>query len=56
MTRTCGLGEVGVGEEGRGGLGGLEGARTKGLAIPVGFSLDPARPECRESDLGTQQD
>ena len=32
MTNTCGLGEVGVGEEGRGGLGGLEGVRTKGLS------------------------
>ena len=32
MTSTCGLGEVGVGEEGWGGLGGLEGVRTKGLS------------------------
>ena len=34
MTSTCGLGEVGVGEEGRGGLGG---ARTKGLSHSGGF-------------------
>ena len=31
MTSTFGFSEIGVGEEGRGGLGGLEGARTKGL-------------------------
>ena len=37
MTSTCGFSEVGVREEGRGGLGGLEGARTKGLGHSSGF-------------------
>ena len=37
MTSTYGFSEVGVGEEGRGGLGGLEGVRTKGLSHSGGF-------------------
>ena len=37
MTSTCGFSEVGVREEGQGGLGGLEGARTKGLSHSSGF-------------------
>ena len=37
MTSTGGVGEVGVGEQGWGGLGGLEGVRIKGLSHSGGF-------------------